>query len=101
MFNVMELFAKLGIDTSGYDEGLEQAGKKASVFGDVLKADLVSKGIDVAIKGMTKLGSATINMVEQSVGAFADYEQLVGGIETMFEDLSYDIIENADNAEKT
>lgn len=101
MFNVMELFAKLGLDTSGYDEGLEQAGKKASVFGDVLKADLVSKGIDVAIKGMTKLGSATINMVEQSVSAFADYEQLVGGIETLFEDLSYDVIENADNAFKT
>jgi len=83
----MDLFvlkATLGLDTSEYDEGLDRAGKKASVFGDVLKANLVSKGIEVAVKGMAKLGKATVDMVSQSVNAYADYEQLVGGVETLF-----------------
>jgi len=83
----MDLFvlkATLGLDTSEYEEGLDRAGKKASVFGDVLKANLVSKGIEVAVKGMAKFGKATVDMVSQSVNAYADYEQLVGGVETLF-----------------
>jgi hypothetical protein len=82
--NLLSLRAVLGIDTSEYDAGLDRAGKKASVFGDMLKANLVSKGIEVAAKGMLKLGKAAVSMVEQSVASYADYEQLVGGVETLF-----------------
>ena len=37
-------------------------------------------------------------MVKSAVSSFADYEQLVGGVETLFEDLSYDVEENANKA---
>ena len=84
MMDLFVLRAVLGLDTSEYDEGLERSGKKASVFGDVLKANLVTKGIDVAVSGMKKLAGATVDMVKQSVNAYADYEQLVGGVETLF-----------------
>jgi hypothetical protein len=82
--NLLSLRAVLGIDTSEYDAGLDKAGKKASVFGEMLKANLVTKGIEVATKGMIKLGKAAVSLVEQSVASYADYEQLVGGVETLF-----------------
>ena len=101
MSELFNIWAKLSLDSSDYENGLQESERQASVFGDVLKADLVSKGIDVAIEGVTKLGEATIGLVEQSVGAFGQYEQLIGGVETLFGESADKVIENANNAFKT
>ena len=99
--DILKLRAVLGIDTSEYDKGIDGASEKASVFGDMLKANLVSKGIEVAVKGMAKLGRATVDMVTQSVNAYADYEQLVGGVETLFKDSADTVMKYAQQAYKT
>lgn len=96
--DLLKLRAVLGIDTSEYDKGIDGASKKASVFGDVLKANLVSKGIEVAAKGMVKLGQAAVDMVKQSVASYADYEQLVGGVETLFKGSADKVKQYAQNA---
>ena len=67
-----------------------------SVLGNVAGTGLkvFTAGATAAAAGISALGTA-------SISAFADTEQLVGGIETMFEDLSWDVEEYAKKAYKT
>lgn len=81
--NVFDLFATLSLDTSEYDKGLDDAEKKGEGFGGKL-----AKGMGTAAKaigaGLTVAASGVAVLTTQSVKAYADYEQLVGGVETLF-----------------
>ena len=61
----------------------------------------IKKGIQTATVALTAFGVATGTLVKQSVQAYADYEQLVGGVETLFKDSSKKVIEYAHQAYKT
>lgn len=65
----------------------------------------VLKGIEKVAKGVTvavAAGSTAVGvLVGQSVGAFADYEQLVGGVETLFKDSAPIVMQYAKDAYKT
>lgn len=65
--NVFELFAKLGLDTSEYEKGLEGAEKSASSFGANLK-----KGIGVAAGVTTAAITATTAATVAGTKAFID-----------------------------
>ena len=95
------LFAKLTLDTSEFDKKTEESTEKASIFGDVLKADLVGKGISAAFGGLKKLGSAVKDFAVSAVSSYGDVEQLRGGVETLFGDSAQKVMENADKAFKT
>lgn len=70
---------------------VEDSGKKAAeaanggftVFKAVL-ADLTSSAIKGALEGLKNLGSAAISLGKDAISSYADYEQLVGGVETLF-----------------
>ena len=94
------------IDSLGNE--LEDSGKKAdesakggyTVFKNVL-ANLATDAIESALAGLKKLGGAMVDVGKQALTSYADYEQLVGGVETLFKD-SAGIVENyANNAYKT
>ena len=99
--DVFEIFAKLTLDTSDYDKGIDKGKEEANMFADVLSANLATKAIGMAIDGLKKLGDAAIEMGKQAVTAYADYEQLVGGIETLFKDSSDVVLGYAEEAYKT
>ena len=65
--NVFELFAKIGLDTSEYDKGLEGAEKSTTSFGDKLK-----KGIGVAAGVATAAITATTAATVAGAKAFVD-----------------------------
>lgn len=98
--NVFDLTAKITLDQSEYNDGIIDAGAKLSKFGDTVK-----KGLATAAKvggaAIAAFSGAAIAVGKQAVSAYADYEQLVGGIETLFEDLSWDVGQNAAQAFKT
>ena len=93
--NVFDLYAKLGLDSSGYDKGL-----------DVAKSAAKTAGVAIAAS-MTAAAAGAAALVKQSVSAYAEYEQLVGGVETLFSNLegtvsaAPQVLENAANAYKT
>ena len=62
-------------------KGFNDAGDGALKFGDVLKANVIG---DFIVDGLKKVGSAVVDIGKQAVSSFADYEQLVGGVETLF-----------------
>lgn len=61
---------------------------------------------DGALKAVAKAGTVAIGAVtagvaavaKQAIEAYADYEQLVGGVETLFKESSAAVLEYADNA---
>lgn len=67
-------------------------GKIGSAVNTAVKASAAAVG--AASAGVAALGTACIN-------AYADYEQLVGGVETLFKDSAETIHSYADNAYKT
>lgn len=68
LMNVFDLSAKLTLDKSEYDSGLQSAAGKAADFGDILKANLISavveKGMNLLVSGLQKIGNA----IEQNMG---------------------------------
>ena len=90
---------------SGFSSATEDATKKAGVFGDVLKAnlasDLIKKGITDLANGMKKLAGSFIDLGKNAIQSYADYEQLSGGIETLFKGSSDQVKKYASEAYKT
>lgn len=69
-------------------------------FGDGLKAGIVAAA-KAAAAAVAALGAATIALTKSSIDVYSDYEQLVGGVETLFKDSSGQVQEYAQNAFKT
>ena len=86
--------------TKDAGEQAKNAGEGFTVFKGVL-ANLASSAIQGAMNGLKNLGSAMINVGKQAISSYADYEQLSGGVETLFKD-SADVVERfASNAYQT
>lgn len=71
----------------------------------MIKGNLISEGIIAGIKGlagaMKTVGSALLDIGKSAIDSYANYEQLIGGVETLFKD-SAGIVEGyANNAYKT
>lgn len=86
-------------------ESTEEAAEKTSIFGDVLKANLTSEAIITGVKAIGKtiedVASKVVDLTKASIGQYGEYEQLVGGVETLFK-TSADIVQGyAANAYKT
>ena len=98
--DVLNLMAKISLDSSEYDKGLDNASSKASSFGTKLK-----KGVTVAgkaiVAGIGVASTAVAGLVGTAVKSFGDYEQLVGGINTLYKDASDEMLAYANNAYKT
>ena len=90
--NLFELFVRIGVD--------DQASGKLSKLSSSL-----GKGLATAAKiGTAAVGAAStaiVGLTTKAVNSFAEYEQLVGGVKTLFEDLSWDVQQNAGKAFET
>ena len=68
----------------------EESGKQAKSSGDgftVMKgvlSNLATDAIHVALDGLKQLGGAFINVGKQAYESYSQYEQLVGGVDTLF-----------------
>ena len=83
---------------------VEKSSKEASGGFTVMKgalANLVADGFRLAIDGAKELISSMVDIGKQAVQNYADYEQLVGGVETLFKNSAGIVQEYADNAFKT
>ena len=62
----------------------------------------LGKGLSTAAKlGSAAAVSAIVKVTKETFRAYAETEQLVGGVETLFKDSADKLIENADRAYKT
>ena len=98
--NLFELFVKIGADTTEANKGIDEVGQKTSGLGEKLKTGLATAG-KVAVAGVAAGATAIGVLGTKAVAAYADYEQLVGGVETLFKDSQDQVMDYANNAYKT
>ena len=96
----MKLKATLTLDSKEYEKGLSDGEGKAKAFGGKFAGAL-----KVAKVGAVALGTATIaaagavaKLTKQSVMAYAEYEQLTGGIKKLYGEASSDMMKYAQQA---
>ena len=62
----------------------------------------VASGVGKAVgAGLAVAGAGIVAIEQQAISAYGEYEQLVGGVETLFKDNADAVIANADRAFKT
>lgn len=98
--NLFDLYAKITLDTSGYENGLDNASGKASGFADKLKSGLATAA-KVGAAALTAAATGVAALTKASIDQYAEYEQLVGGVDTLFKAASDKVQEYAANAYKT
>ena len=100
---IFRLFGSVMVDTNKADESLSKTDKKASSIGQTL-----ANGIGTAAKWSAKIvagaaaaTTAVAGLASTTVASYADYEQLVGGVETLFGESADTVQKYAENAFKT
>lgn len=74
--NLFELFVKIGVD----DQASGNLSKITDKLGNGLKT-----AAKVGVAAVTAAGTAIVALTKASVDSYAEYEQLVGGVETLFD----------------
>ena len=98
--NLFELFARIILDTSDYDDNLDEASRNTESFAVKLKNGL-STAAKVGAAALSAAASGVAALTKSSIDQYAEYEQLVGGVDTLFKDASDTIQQYASNAYKT
>lgn len=103
--NLFDLQATLSLNTQEFDQGISDSANKASTFGDVLKGSLaanaISAGFSAVVNGAKTAVSALMDVGKSAVNSYKDYEQLTGGIETLFGSAYDQVMADAKNAYST
>lgn len=90
--DVFNLYAKLSLNTSEYEKGVEKAKGGASslmdVFSGTVLGNVVTDGLRNIANGFVSIGKmatgAAISIGKASLDSYGEYEQLVGGVETLY-----------------
>ena len=95
--------ASSGVEELGDD--MREGSENALSFGDVLKANVASDFIVSGIKAMAsaikEATAALVDLGKQSIQGFAEQEQLIGGVDTLFKESSAQVQQYANEAYKT
>ena len=86
----------LGNETKKAGNATDETSGKFSKLGEVAKG-----AAKVAVAAVGATAAAVGALVKQAVESYADYEQLVGGVDTLFGTASAEVQKKADNAYKT
>lgn len=92
--DVFNLYAKLSLNTSEYEKGVEKAKGGASslmdVFSGTVLGNAVTDGLRNIANGFVTIGKmatgAAISIGKSSLDSYGEYEQLIGGVETLYKD---------------
>lgn len=95
---------QVSVDTSGLKKGLNEAKKETSAFASTLGA-VGKTGAKILggtlVAGAVAGAGAIAGLAGSAVRAYADFEQLQGGIETLFKDSADAVMQYAQDAYKT
>ena len=98
--DVFDLYAKIALDKSEYESGIKDA--KSSMSN-------LAQSVGEGLKTVAKVGAAAVAaaatgvaaLTKMSVEGYAEYEQLVGGVETLFKSSQNAVMAYAENAFRT
>lgn len=92
-----------GVEDLGKE--MDNGGQKALSFGDLVKSNLASEAIIGGVKLMAsaikEAAKALVDLSKQAIQGFAEQEQLIGGVDTLFKTSSKQVQQYANEAYKT
>ena len=92
-----------GVEDLGKE--MDNGGQKALSFGDLVKSNLASEAIIGGVKLMAsaikKAAEELVDLSKQAIQGFAEQEQLIGGVDTLFKTSSKQVQQYANEAYKT
>lgn len=92
-----------GVEDLGKE--MDNGGQKALSFGDLVKSNLASEAIIGGVKLMAsaikKDAEELVDLSKQAIQGFAEQEQLIGGVDTLFKTSSKQVQQYANEAYKT
>lgn len=92
-----------GVEDLGKE--MDNGGQKALSFGDLVKSNLASEAIIGGVKLMAsaikETAEALVDLSKQAIQGFAEQEQLIGGVDTLFKESSKQVQQYANEAYKT
>ena len=92
-----------GVEDLGKE--MDNGGQKALSFGDLVKSNLASEAIIGGVKLMAsaikKAAEELVDLSKQAIQGFAEQEQLIGGVDTLFKESSKQVQQYANEAYKT
>ena len=100
MATLFDLQAVIRLDSDQFENGVKKAEKSGSSLATSLKSGLATAA---------KVGAAAVGAAATAIGAlttaavnnYSEYEQLVGGVETLFKNSADTVMGYAENAYKT
>ena len=107
--DVFNLCAKISLDSNEYEQGLAKSKKGLSSFMDVFTGTVlgnaVSDGLRNVANGFVDIGkkatSTALAIGKASLDSYGNYEQLVGGVETLYSETQLSLEDFAKAAGKT
>ena len=101
--DLFDLVAKITLDSSEYEKGIKGAGEGASALSSKWAMfGKVAAGVGVATAAA--VGAAAVGvgkLTKASIEAYANYEQLAGGVKKLYGDASEEVMKFANDAYKT
>ena len=109
--DALDLIAKIKMDLSEYEEGLDKAKSSAEKSGSGISSAFgkVASVGGKALAGLTKVTAAAVGaavtgvgaLVKSSVDAYANYEQMVGGVKKLYGNMGMTLEQYAESQNKS
>ena len=94
--DLFDLVAKITLDSSEYEKGIKEAGGSATSFSSAWKT-----AGKVAVAAISAAAVAVGGLTKKSVEAYAEYEQLAGGVKKLYGDASDELMRYAEQGYRT
>nr|DAE43836.1 MAG TPA: tail tape measure protein [Caudoviricetes sp.] len=98
--NLLDLFVKISVDDGDVDKGFSETSSKAETLAGKLKGGLATAA-KIGGAAIAAAGAAVVAITKQAVENYGEYEQLVGGVETLFKSSADAVMQYAKNAYQT
>ena len=98
--NLLDLFVKISVDDGDVDKGFSETSSKAETLAGKLKGGLATAA-KIGGAAIAAAGAAAVAITKQAVENYGEYEQLVGGVETLFKSSADTVMQYAKNAYQT
>ena len=98
--NLLDLFVKISVDDGDVDKGFSETSNKAETLAGKLKGGLATAA-KAGGAAIAAAGATAVAITKQAVENYGEYEQLVGGVETLFKSSADTVMGYAENAYKT
>ena len=100
MATLFDLQAVIRLDSDQFENGVKKAEKSGSSLATSLKSGLATAA-KVGVAAVGAAATAIGALTTAAVNNYAEYEQLVGGVETLFKNSADTVMGYAENAYKT